>query len=304
MALALLVLLAAPPFTHSVEPVTRAQLGSWHQGCPVGPSALRLLRVGYWGFDGRPALGTLVVNRRAVGRARRLRPALRARASRSGGSSRSTPTAASDERSMAADNTSAFNCRYAVGARARNAGQCTPTARAIDVNPVENPYLAGGRVSPRAGKAYLDRTNVRPGMAVRGGRSCAPSRGRLGVGRALDRHARLPALLVERTLGLHDVVADVRHERRLDDLRQRQPRCAAPSSPKRLTPPPSSTGATWRCNSSSKPGAQVLLRDVRAAADRDVLVAGRRPRLLERGLDAVGDEVNVVPPSFVSGSRA
>jgi hypothetical protein len=40
---------------------------------------------------------------------------------------------------------------------------------AIDVNPVENPYLESGRVRPRAGKAYLDRANVRPGMAVRGG---------------------------------------------------------------------------------------------------------------------------------------
>jgi hypothetical protein len=37
------------------------------------------------------------------------------------------------------------------------------------VNPVENPYLLGGRVHPRAGRAYLDRSRVRRGMAVRGG---------------------------------------------------------------------------------------------------------------------------------------
>ena len=42
MSLALLALLAAPPFTHTVAPVTREQLPhSWHQGCPVGPSSLR-----------------------------------------------------------------------------------------------------------------------------------------------------------------------------------------------------------------------------------------------------------------------
>src|SRR5439155_1739998 len=39
-----------------------------------------------------------------------------------------------------------------------------------------------------------------------------------------------------------------------------------------------------------QPGFQVLLGDVGAAADRDVLVAGRLLGLLERGLDAVGDE--------------
>src|SRR4051812_5666543 len=35
---------------------------------------------------------------------------------------------------------------------------------------------------------------------------------------------------------------------------------------------------------------QILLRDVRAAADRDVTLAGGEPRLLERGLDAVAHE--------------
>src|SRR5215218_847078 len=38
------------------------------------------------------------------------------------------------------------------------------------------------------------------------------------------------------------------------------------------------------------PGLQRLLDDARTAADGDVLFAGRRPSLLERGLDAVGDE--------------
>jgi hypothetical protein len=40
---------------------------------------------------------------------------------------------------------------------------------AIDVNDVENPYIVGARVIPRAGRAYIDRTKVRPGMAVEGG---------------------------------------------------------------------------------------------------------------------------------------
>ena len=38
-------------------------------------------------------------------------------------------------------------------------------------------------------------------------------------------------------------------------------------------------------------GGEVLVDRARAAGDRDVLVAGGRARLLERGLDPVGDEV-------------
>jgi hypothetical protein len=169
MSLALLALLAAPPFTHTVAPVTREQLPhSWHQGCPVGPSSLGRLRVGYWGFDGKSRVGALVVNRSAVGPLtvvfrrlykarfpiRRMRPI--------------DAYAGNDERSLAADNTAAFNCRYAVGPGPKR-WSTHAYGLAIDVDPVENPYLESGRVHPRAGRAYLDRSNLRPGMAVRGG---------------------------------------------------------------------------------------------------------------------------------------
>ena len=40
--------------------------------------------------------------------------------------------------------------------------------RAVDINPVQNPYVAGSTVSPPAGRAYLDRGNVRTGMIVQG----------------------------------------------------------------------------------------------------------------------------------------
>ena len=169
MSLALLALLASPPFTHTVAPVTREQLPhSWHPGCPVGPSSLRRLRVGYWGFDGKSRVGTLVVNRSAVGpltvvfrRLYRARFPIR----------RMRPIDAyggNDERSLAADNTAAFNCRYAVGPGPKR-WSSHAYGLAIDVDPVENPYLESGRVHPRSGRAYLDRRNVRPGMAVRGG---------------------------------------------------------------------------------------------------------------------------------------
>ncbi len=141
---------------------------SYRAGCPAGPSRLRLVRLSYWGFDGRSHTGRLVLNRSATGAVvtafRRLYAArfpIR----------RMVPVSAyrgSDDASMAADNTSAFNCRRAVGS-ATGAWSAHAYGTAIDVNPVENPYVLGGRVLPPAGKSYADRARARPGMAVPGG---------------------------------------------------------------------------------------------------------------------------------------
>ncbi len=80
---------------------------------------------------------------------------------------RSTHTARVDYRSIEADNTSAFNCRYVDGTtRWSNHAY----GRAIDVNPIENPYVtSSGTTSHRASAPYLRRSPVRRGMAVEGG---------------------------------------------------------------------------------------------------------------------------------------
>jgi hypothetical protein len=161
--------LQAPPFSHAVSRVTAAQLPhSWHAGCPVAPARLRRLRLTYWGFDGRAHTGTLVVNVRAVSPLTRVFSRLYAARFPI---RRMRPVDAyggSDERSLEADNTAAFNCRYAVASGPKR-WSVHAYGLAIDVDPVENPYLEGGRVHPRAGRAYLDRTRVRRGMAVRDG---------------------------------------------------------------------------------------------------------------------------------------
>ena len=170
IALVLAVLaLQAPPFTHSTSRVTAAQLPhSWHRGCPVAPAQLRRLRVAYWGFDLHAHTGTLIVSARAVGPLVRVFSRLYAARFPL---RRMLPVDAyggSDERSLEADNSAAFNCRYAVASGPRR-WSVHAYGLAIDVNPVENPYIVGGRVHPRAGRAYLERSRVRPGMAVRGG---------------------------------------------------------------------------------------------------------------------------------------
>ena len=154
-----------PRFAASVSPVRWADVRySWRPGCPVGPSQLRLIRVTHWGFDGRPHNGRLVVNRRAA--AAVVRVFRRLYAARFP-IRRLVPVSAyrgNDDASMAADNTSGFNCRRAVGST--DGWSMHAYGLAIDVNPVENPYVRGGRALPPEGSGYVDRSRYRPGMAV------------------------------------------------------------------------------------------------------------------------------------------
>lgn len=161
---------AAPPgFTATVSAVRRAELRhSYRAGCPVAPDELRSVRLVHWGFDGREHAGVLVVNRRVTDDVAAI--FRRLHASRFP-IRRIVPVAAyggSDNASMAADNTSGFNCRRAVGSPS-GAWSMHAYGLAIDVNPVENPYLLGGGVLPPSGRSYLDRTRQRAGMAVAGG---------------------------------------------------------------------------------------------------------------------------------------
>jgi hypothetical protein len=157
----------APKFSAKVQPVSDADLRhSYRAGCPVGPAQLRTIQVSYWDFAGKQQIGRIVVARRVADQVvgvflrlwaerfpiRRLQPVSAYRGD--------------DKASMAADNTSGFNCRFVGGT---NRWSMHAYGEAIDVNTVENPYVRGSTVSPPAGRAYLDRSKYRKGMAVRGG---------------------------------------------------------------------------------------------------------------------------------------
>ena len=151
-----------------IPPAMRAQMTgvSWHPGCPVGLSDLRLITLTHRGFDGRDHNGRLIANRDAATALvavfrrlyaarfpiRRMEPV-----DRYGGD---------DYRSIEADNTSSFNCRNATGStRWSNHAY----GRAIDVNPIENPYVSGGTTSHPASRPYLDRARHGRGTAYEGG---------------------------------------------------------------------------------------------------------------------------------------
>jgi poly-gamma-glutamate synthesis protein (capsule biosynthesis protein) len=153
-----------------LDPATRERITgvSWHRGCPVGLTELRLLSVSHWGFDGRVHHGRLVVNRDAAvamleamhSLFQQRYPIRQMRLVDAYGSD--------DHRSMAADNTSAFNCRFVAG----SGGVWSEHAygRAIDLNPIENPYVtSSGYVSPPAGAPFARRDKQAPGLIHRHG---------------------------------------------------------------------------------------------------------------------------------------
>ena len=139
---------------------------SWHEGCPVGLGRLRVLHLSHWDFDGDRRRGNLVVHERyargMVAVMRRLFdqrfPIRRMELIDRYG--------ADDHRSMGADNTSAFNCRFVNGT---DRWSMHAYGKAIDINPRENPYVSGSYVSPAEGRPYADRSDHRKGMIHRHG---------------------------------------------------------------------------------------------------------------------------------------
>ncbi|MGQ0434076.1 MAG: M15 family metallopeptidase [Microthrixaceae bacterium] len=153
----------APPFQSSIEPVTAEQLGaSWTagMGC-AAPEQLRAVNVSHWGDDGAVRVGRLVV---AADHADRIVSVFRDIYAARFPIARMVPIDAyggDDQASMRANNTSGFNCRYVSGTTKLSQHAY---GRAVDVNPLVNPYVRGSTVDPPEGAPYADRRRRDPGM--------------------------------------------------------------------------------------------------------------------------------------------
>jgi hypothetical protein len=146
---------------------------AWSARCPVPFSHLRVLTVTYRGFDGRAHAGQLIVNEDAVQPLtlvfQRLY-ALRFPIHHMELTDTYGPRAG---RPADGDFTASFECRQA------SASPCTSRANrgtgswslhafgeAVDLNPVENPYVGCGMTRDKASLSYLDRTRLRRGMVT------------------------------------------------------------------------------------------------------------------------------------------
>jgi hypothetical protein len=148
--------------------VTHMNGYTWRVGCPVGLGQLRELTVSFWGMDRTVHEGQLVLNADAV-------PAVsRAFASMLGARfpilavGDVAEYAGQDEIAATSDLTTGFNCRAVTGSSGSPSASMHSWGRAVDVNPLVNPYVKGALVVPAAGVAYLDRSQSVPGMIRHG----------------------------------------------------------------------------------------------------------------------------------------
>ena len=144
-----------------LDPATRAAMTgvTWHRGCPVRLTDLRDLTLSYWGFDGATHDGRLVVHRDATVALVRVFGALFAAKFPIEQMVPIEAYGGDDDASTRANNTSAFNCRTAFGATSGFSQHAY--GRAVDVNPVQNPYVRtnGTTLDPFA-QRFADRSAV------------------------------------------------------------------------------------------------------------------------------------------------
>jgi hypothetical protein len=140
-----------------IDDTARARMTySWREGCPVPLEDLRLLTLAHWNDAGRSVVGELVVHADVADAVvevfRRLYDVR-------------FPIArmelvdvyeADDQASMRANNTSAFNCREVDGSPGTWSQHSY--GRAVDVNPLVNPWVRGAQVDPPEGAPYADRS--------------------------------------------------------------------------------------------------------------------------------------------------
>lgn len=151
-----------PPFTSSVATPTEAQLhSSWEPGCPVSPAELRLLTVSHWNYAGGVSSGQIVVAASLADEMLDILEDLYLARFPIERMELVDAYGGDDNASMAANNTSAFNCRLVTGGSTYSEHSY---GRAIDVNPLVNPYVSGSTILPPAGSPYADRSLDAPGM--------------------------------------------------------------------------------------------------------------------------------------------
>jgi hypothetical protein len=170
-----LSLVAFHTFHVSIRPLpvdvrTEVQRVAWHPGCPVPLSGLRLLTVSYWGFDHRVHDdGQLVVNADAAPRLAKVFGQLYVLRFPIHHMALNDAYGPSGLHPADGDVTAAFACRQAVpspcvGGTGTGTWSEHAYGEAVDLNPVENPYVGCGMTRDRTALSYLDRSRRRRGM--------------------------------------------------------------------------------------------------------------------------------------------
>lgn len=166
------LLVAVSAHAEDISPVDEAQCAAMkahhvlNAGAPVGCDRLAVVRFSYIDFAGRSHDdGEVVVLDALAPHVKRIFAELYRRRFPIAKAQPMEAFDGDDNASMAANNTSAFNDRTVPGS---SRVSLHAYGAAIDLNPVENPFLPDGtasNVAPADGRAFLDRHRLVPGMA-------------------------------------------------------------------------------------------------------------------------------------------
>ena len=180
-AVSLVAALAASGASSSpIAPITRAegrailQAKEWHRGCPVVFSQLRVLTVRYYGFDQRRHWGRLVVNARSATKLETVFaklyvmrfPIHHMQFGDTYGPLKNVPADGDFTASFECREASASPCSGVTTKKTTGSWSMHAYGEAIDLNPVENPYIGCGMTRDKSALSYLDRSNVRRGMVT------------------------------------------------------------------------------------------------------------------------------------------
>lgn len=158
-----------PPFQSQISTIPDSiqqtmQQYTWHPGCPVRISDLVYIQLSYWGFDHKPHQGELIVNKQVAGQTVDIFKALYQHQFPIAKMQLVDEYQGDDEASLAANNTAAFNCRLVTGSQKFSQHSY---GRAIDINPLQNPYIKGNKILPAQGKQFLNRDKTIPGIITK-----------------------------------------------------------------------------------------------------------------------------------------
>ncbi len=130
---------------------------SWRKGCPVPLKNLRYLQIKHKDFKGNEKMGEIIVHKDVAQEVTEIFEDLYQMGYPIRKIKLVSDYKGSDWQSIEADNTSAFNCRSATGSKNWSKHSY---GKAIDINPIENPYIArSGRISHKASLKYRKRVH-------------------------------------------------------------------------------------------------------------------------------------------------
>lgn len=133
------------------------QGNSYREGCPVGLTDLRYVILTYKDFDGKDQKGEIIVHKDVADEVAGIFEALYDIGYPIRQMRLVSDFGGNDWQSIEADNTSAFNCRNATGSKKWSRHSY---GKAIDINPIENPYVfRSGRSSHKASAPYVKRAH-------------------------------------------------------------------------------------------------------------------------------------------------